>query len=45
MSAAADVETLALCERFHSIQGESTRAGLPCLFRHLNRPFFSFARK
>ena len=36
MNAAADAETLAVCERFHSIQGESTRAGLPCLFIRLS---------
>ena len=32
----ADATTLAVCERFHSIQGESTRAGLPCLFIRLS---------
>ncbi|ADW17525.1 Radical SAM domain protein [Desulfobulbus propionicus DSM 2032] len=28
-------EPLLVCERFYSIQGESTRAGLPCLFVRL----------
>lgn len=29
-------ERLRVCELFHSIQGESTRAGLPCLFIRLS---------
>ncbi len=35
MGAEGDEKSLVVCELFHSIQGESSRAGLPCFFIRL----------